>query len=77
MIGNNVGMSSTRMWIHDSVTIGDNVKVRACVLITDADVCIGSRLSHGHYCFVCWRRKCTSQRTADSKIGLWKIKRKQ
>lgn len=25
-IGNNVGMSSTRMWIHDSVTIGDNVK---------------------------------------------------
>ena len=36
-IGNNVGMSSTRMWIHDSVTIGDNVKVRACVLITDTD----------------------------------------
>ena len=44
----------------DSVTIGDNVKVRACVQITDTDVCIGSRLSHGHYCFVCWRRKCTS-----------------
>lgn len=36
-IGNNVGMSSTRMWIHDSVTIGDNVKVGACVLITDTD----------------------------------------
>lgn len=34
-IGNNVGMSSTRMWIHDSVTIGDNVKIGACVLITD------------------------------------------
>ncbi len=36
-IGNNVGMISTRMWIHDSVTIGDNVKVGACVLITDTD----------------------------------------
>lgn len=36
-IGNNVGMSSTRMWIHDSVTIGNNVKVGACVLITDTD----------------------------------------
>lgn len=36
-IGNNVGMSSTRMWIRDSVTIGDNVKVGACVLITDTD----------------------------------------
>ena len=37
IIGNNVGMSSTRMWVHDSVTIGDNVKVGACVLITDTD----------------------------------------
>ena len=36
-IGNNVGMSSTRMWVHDSVIIGDNVKVGACVLITDTD----------------------------------------
>ncbi len=36
-IGYNVGMSSTRMWIHDSVTIGDNVKIGACVLITDTD----------------------------------------
>ena len=36
-IGKNVGMSSTRMWIHDSVTIGDNVKIGACVLITDTD----------------------------------------
>lgn len=30
-------MSSTRMWIHDSVNIGDNVKIGACVLITDTD----------------------------------------
>lgn len=36
-IGNNVGMSSTRMWIHDSVTIGNHVKIGACVLITDTD----------------------------------------
>lgn len=36
-IGNNVGMSSTRIWIHDSVAIGDNVKIGACVLITDTD----------------------------------------
>lgn len=36
-IGNNVGMSSTRMWVNDSVTIGDNVKVGACVLITDTN----------------------------------------
>lgn len=36
-IGEHVGMSSTRMWIHDSVTIGDNVKIGACVLITDTD----------------------------------------
>ena len=36
-IGNNVGMSSTRIWVHDSVTIGDNVKIGACVLITDTD----------------------------------------
>lgn len=36
-IGNNVGMSSTRMWIHDSLTIGNNVKVGACVLLIDTD----------------------------------------
>ena len=36
-IGNNVGMSSTRMWVRDSVTIGNNVKIGACVLITDTD----------------------------------------
>lgn len=36
-IGNNVGMSSTRMWVHDNVTIGNHVKFGACVLITDTD----------------------------------------
>lgn len=36
-IGNNVGMSSTRMWVHDNVTIGNHVKIGACVLITDTD----------------------------------------
>ena len=36
-IGDNVGLSSTRLWVHDSVTIGDNVKIGACVLITDTD----------------------------------------
>ncbi len=36
-IGDNVGMSSTRLWIHDSVTIGNNVKIGGCVLITDTD----------------------------------------
>lgn len=37
VIGDNVGMSSTRMWIHDSLTIGDNVKIGGNVLITDTD----------------------------------------
>ena len=36
-IGNNVGMSSTRLWIHESATIGNNVKIGGCVLITDTD----------------------------------------
>lgn len=36
-IGNNVGMSSTRIWVHDSVAVGNNVKLGACVLITDTD----------------------------------------
>ena len=31
-IGNNVGMSSTRIWVHDSVAVDDNVKIGACVL---------------------------------------------
>ena len=37
IIGNNVGMSSARIWVHDSVAVGDNVKIGACVLITDTD----------------------------------------
>lgn len=37
-IGNNVGMSSTRIWVHNSVIVGNNVKIGACVLITDTDV---------------------------------------
>ena len=36
-IGDNVGMSSTRMWIHDRLEIGDNVKIGACVLLIDTD----------------------------------------
>lgn len=36
-IGDNVGMSSTRMWIHDSLTIGNNVQIGACVLLIDTD----------------------------------------
>ena len=30
-------MSSTRIWIHKSLTIGDNVKIGGMVLITDTD----------------------------------------
>ena len=36
-IGNNAGMSSTRMWIRNSLTIGNNVNIGACVLIIDTD----------------------------------------
>lgn len=36
-IGNHVGMTSTRIWIHESLTIGDNVKIGACVLLMDTD----------------------------------------
>ena len=36
-IGNNVGMSSTRMRISKGLTIGDNVKIGACVLLIDTD----------------------------------------
>ena len=36
-IGNDVGMSSTRMWIHDSIKIGDHVKIGGCVLMADTD----------------------------------------
>ena len=37
-IGNDVGMSCTRIWCHESVTIGNHVKIGACVLIMDTDV---------------------------------------
>lgn len=30
-------MSSTRLWIHESAKIGNNVKIGGCVLITDTD----------------------------------------
>lgn len=30
-------MSSTRLWIHESAKIGNNVKIEGCVLITDTD----------------------------------------
>ena len=36
-IGDNVGMSSTRIWIHDSLTIGHNVKIGGGVLLIDTD----------------------------------------
>lgn len=36
-IGNNVGMSSTRMWINDSLMIGNDVKIGGGVLIIDTD----------------------------------------
>lgn len=36
-IGNNVGMSSTRMWISNQLIIGNNVKIGACCLIIDTD----------------------------------------
>ena len=37
VIGNNVGMSSTRVWIKSGLTIGDNVNIGACVLLIDTD----------------------------------------
>ena len=30
-------MSTTRLWIHKSARIGNNVKIGGCVLITDTD----------------------------------------
>lgn len=36
-IGNNVGMSSPRIWIHKGLTIGDNVKIGGGVLLIDTD----------------------------------------
>lgn len=36
-IGDNVGMSSTRLWIAQGLTIGNNVSIGAGVLIIDTD----------------------------------------
>ena len=36
-IGNNVGMSSCRIWIHEGLNIGNNVKIGGGVLIIDTD----------------------------------------
>lgn len=36
-IGNNVGMSATRLWISKGLTIGNNVKIGACTLLIDTD----------------------------------------
>lgn len=36
-IGNNVGMSSTILWAHKSIVIGDNVKIGGCVTVLDSD----------------------------------------
>ena len=37
-IGNNVGMSSPCLWIKESLTIGDNVKIGGNCIIMDNDV---------------------------------------
>ena len=36
-IGDNVGMSSTRIWIHNGLTVGNNVKIGGGVLLIDTD----------------------------------------
>lgn len=36
-IGNRVGMTSTRIWVHDGLSIGDNVHIGANVLLIDTD----------------------------------------
>ncbi len=36
-IGDNVGMSSTRIWIHKGLIIGNNVKIGGGVLLIDTD----------------------------------------
>ena len=36
-IGDNVGMSSPRIWIHEELTIGNNVKIGGGVLFIDTD----------------------------------------
>lgn len=37
VIGNQVGMSSTRMWIKSGLHIGDRVNIGACTLLIDTD----------------------------------------
>lgn len=54
-IGNNVGMSSTILWAHKSIVIGDNVKIGGCVTILDSD-------AHS----IDWKkRRCIYQDTKD------------
>lgn len=36
-IGNNVGMSSTVLWAHKSITIGDHVKIGGNCILIDTD----------------------------------------
>lgn len=36
-IGNHVGLSSTCIWVHESIVIGDNVKIGANVILMDSD----------------------------------------
>lgn len=36
-IGNNVGMSSTVLWAHESITIGDHVKIGGNSILIDTD----------------------------------------
>lgn len=38
VIGDNVGMSSTRIWVSRSLSVGDHVKIGGMVLIMDTDV---------------------------------------
>lgn len=37
IIGNNVGMSSTVLWCHESITIGNNVKIGGNCILIDTD----------------------------------------
>lgn len=36
-IGNHVGMSSTCIWVHESIVIGNNVNIGANVILMDSD----------------------------------------
>ena len=36
-IGNNVGMSSTCLWAHENISIGDNVKIGGDCILMDSD----------------------------------------